>query len=230
VALEKSENDVDPGNIRLIDEYQNSTVRPNQTLPGLSAMYRNEPAWGHIQLSGIVRNVGYEYRPNPAVAFQKGSEWGWGLMAGAAINTIGKDKLLLQVAHGRAIASYVNDGGMDLAPTASFDPVAPMPTARLTAETVPITGLVTYYDHWWTNALSSSIGYSFTRVANTNFQTPDTFHRGDYASANLLAYPADKVMLGVELLWGKRTDRDGSAGTNLRFQFSARYTFGSRIQ
>ena len=53
-----------------------------------------------------------------------------------------------------------------------------------------------YYDHYWSEMWSSSIGYSFTEVANTNFQAPDAFHKGEYASVNLLAYPAKNVMVG----------------------------------
>jgi hypothetical protein len=102
-------------------------------------------------------------------------------------------------------------------------------TPQIAGEAVPLTGVTAYYDHYWNSMFSSSIGYSFTQVANTNFQATNAFHKGQYASVNLLAYPADKVMIGVELLWGKRTNNDGTTGDDVRFQFSAKYNFGTKL-
>ena len=77
--------------------------------------------------------------------------------------------------------------------------------------------------------LSSSIGYSFTQVSNTNFQSPTAFHKGQYASANLLWYPAKRVMLGGELMWGKLNNNDGTSGDDVRFQFSVKYDFDAKV-
>jgi hypothetical protein len=231
LALERPSNDVDPGNIRLIEEFQNSTVRGDQTIPDFTGHYRMDADWGHLQLAGILRRVGYEYQPNPNVSFQKGSKTGWGITASGAFNLFVreeiKDKVLLQVVYGDGIASYMNDGGMDIAPNAAYNPLAPTPT--LSAEAVPLTGVMAYYDHYWNKQLSSSIGYSFTQVSNTNFQATNAYHKGDYASVNLLWTPAKRVMLGGELLWGKRTDNDGQTGDDVRFQFSVKYDFGIKL-
>jgi hypothetical protein len=112
---------------------------------------------------------------------------------------------------------------MDIAPTA--DPTV----ATLSSEAVPLTGVLAYYDHYWNGMFSSSIGYSFTQVSNTNFQSPTTFHKGDYASVNLLATPAAQILLGGELLWGRRTNNDGASGDDVRFQFTVKYRFGARL-
>ena len=227
IALEKPGNDVDPGNIRLVEEFSEATVRGHQTAPDFTVAYRYDDAWGHAQLAGILRKVGYEYQVNPAEPFKKGSNTGWGLDATAAINTIGKDKLLLGAVYGHGIASYMNDGGMDLAPNAFFNPALPVPT--LSAEAVPLQGLMLYYDHYWNSKFSSSIGYSYDEVSNTNFQAPDQFHRGEYASVNLLAYPAEKVMIGIEAIWGKKTDNNRQNGDDFRFQVSVKYDFGTKL-
>jgi hypothetical protein len=227
IAIERPGNDVDPGNIRLIEEFQNSTVRGDQTLPDLTAQYRMDGDWGHFQVAGILRKVGYEYQTAPDVPFKKGSQTGWGVNVSGTFNLFDKDKVLLQVVHGDGIASYMNDGGMDIAPNAAYDPLLPSP--NLSAEAVPLTGVVAYYDHYWSDQWSSSIGYSFTQVDNTNFQATNAYHKGDYASANLLWYPAKKVMLGGELMWGKRTNNDGTTGDDVRFQFSIKYDFGTKL-
>ncbi len=93
----------------------------------------------------------------------------------------------------------------------------------------PLLGVVAYYDHYWDSKFSTSIGYSFTKVDNTFLQEPDAFQKGEYASVNLLYTPAKNVMIGGELLWGQRTDHDGNAGDDLRFQVSVKYDFGTTI-
>jgi hypothetical protein len=90
-------------------------------------------------------------------------------------------------------------------------------------------GVVAYYDHWWSEKWSSSIGYSFTEVDNTNFQEPDTFQKSNYASGNLLYYPVDNLMIGGELLWGQRTNLGDESEDDVRFQFSVKYNFGIKL-
>jgi hypothetical protein len=146
----------------------------------------------------------------------------------SAIKTVGKDQILLQVVHGDGIASYMNDGGTDLAPNAYFNPLSPT-TTTLSAEAVPLTGALAYYDHYWSPKFSSSIGYSLVEVDNTNFQTPDAFHKAQYASVNLLWTPVSSVMMGGEVLWGDRKDNDGLSGNDVRFQFTVKYNFGTKL-
>jgi hypothetical protein len=121
----------------------------------------------------------------------------------------------------------MNDGGMDIAPTSP--PEGPPTAETIASEAVPLTGALAYYDHYWNSSWSSSIGYSLTQVANTSLQNTNAFHKGQYASTNLLWYPADKVMIGVELMWGKKTNNDGTTGDDVRFQFSAKYNFGTKL-
>ena len=65
-------------------------------------------------------------------------------------------------------------------------------------------------------------------VDNTSLQAGDAFKTGQYASANLLASPAPNILFGPELLWGRRSDKDGASGTDLRLQVSLKYTFSSK--
>jgi hypothetical protein len=231
-AIERPSNDIDTGNLRLVQGFENATVNPDQTIPDFTAQFRHDDNWGHVQVAGILRRVGFEIQvPNPDTGqlepFQKGHQTGWGINLATALKTIGKDQALLQVVHGAGIASYMNDGGMDLAPTSMAE--GPPTAQQIASEAVPLTGALAYYDHYWTPAWSTSIGYSFTQVANTNLQDTTAFHKGQYASTNLLWYPADKVMIGVEIMWGKRTNNDGTTGDDVRFQFSAKYNFGTKL-
>jgi DcaP outer membrane protein len=226
IAVERPGNDIDSGNLRLIEGFENLQVQNDETLPDLTAQYRYGGDWGHLQFGGILRKVGFEVRETPDDRWQSGSETGWGINVGSSINTIGNDKILLQFVYGEGIASYMNDGGMDLAPAATFGEDT---VTDVQAEAIPLTGVVAYYDHYWTPKWSSSIGYSYTEVDNTNFQATDTFNKGEYASVNLLHFPGENLMLGGEFLYGRRTNNDGADGDDMRFQFTVKYNFGIKL-
>jgi hypothetical protein len=226
IAIERPSNDIDAGNIRTIEGLEGVDVRNDEELPDLTAQYRYGDDWGHVQVGGILRKVGYELRADPADRWTEGSEMGWGINLGSVINLLEKDAIRLQVVYGEGIASYMNDGGMDLAPAANW---ASGVVTDLEAEAVALTGALAYYDHWWSDRWSSSIGYSITKVDNTNFQDPGAFSKIDYASGNLLYYPADNVMVGGELMWGERENNDGDTEDGFRFQFSVKYNFGIKL-
>jgi len=232
IALEKPGNDIDPGNIRLVEEFADGQIQNDEKAPDFTAHWRTDGNWGHFQIAGMLRRVGYDYRVTSTEPFRNGAKTGWGIDLTSGLKFGEKDKLLLSAVHGQGIASYMNDGGMDLAPTATYGvpvpgPGAPVPT--LDAEAVPLTGLMAYYDHYWSSTWSSSIGYSETRVTNTNFQEPVAFHKGEYASVNLLATPNERVLIGAELMWGKRINNDGSSGDDVRFQLSVKYSFDAKL-
>jgi hypothetical protein len=124
--------------------------------------------------------------------------------------------------YGQGIASYMNDGGVDLAPEGTD-------LTDIHAKAVPLLGVSAYFDHYWDSKFSSSIGYSFTQVDNTGLQEPTAYQKGEYASVNLLYTPVKNFMIGGEFLWGQRIDHDGNAGDDVRFQISVKYDFGTSI-
>jgi len=231
VALEHPSDDIDPGAIRLIDPDLATNIRSNEELPDLTAMVRYGGDWGHVQLGGILRKVGYDTVGTDGNE-PDGSETGWGVsLTGSAKVSLATFRL--GVVHGRGIATYMNDGGMDLAPSAALGPVPPIfppppiSGTLISAEAVPLLGVSGYVDLQWTPELSSALGYSFTEVDNTNFQDPAAFHKGEYASVNLLWTPVARVMTGAELLWGRRIDNDGADGDDIRLQYTFKFSFDS---
>ena len=226
VALEHPSDDIDPGNIRLIDENVAENIQANEELPDLTAAVRYGGDWGHVRLAGILRKVGYDTRGTEGNE-PDGSEIGWGVnLTGSA--KVSLATLRLGVVYGRGIATYMNDGGMDLAPAVSVVSVPGSIVLVPRAEAVKLFGLSAYADLQWSKNWSSAIGYSLTKVDNTNFQDPSAFESGQYASANLLWTPAENVLTGLEFLWGKRTDNDGESGTDLRAQYSFKWSFSSK--
>ncbi len=226
VALEHPSDDIDPGNIRLIDPDIAANIQSNEELPDLTAAIRYGGDWGHVRLAGILRKIGYETRGTEDNE-PSGHNTGWGVNATSAIK-VSLATARLGVVYGRGIATYMNDGGMDLAPAVSTILVPPNIILVPRAEAVKLLGVSAYVDFQWSKQWSSAVGYSFAKVDNTNFQEPTAFHRGDYASANLLYAPADNVLAGIEFLWGKRTDNDGDKGTDARVQTSFKWSFSSK--
>lgn len=230
VAIEQPSNDIDPGNVRLIDSSVASGLQGDEELPDLTAQWRYADDWGHVQVAGILRRVGFETAGTPNNE-PSDSKVGWGINLTSNIKVFEKDVIHLGAVYGEGIASYMNDGGTDLAPEADMLGVPPttpgVPVLGLRGDVVPLLGLMAYYDHYWNNEFSSSIGYSRVQVDNTNFQEPTAFQTAQYASVNLLYTPSDKILIGGEFLWGSREDKDGAEGEDYRMQFTFKYNFSS---
>jgi len=208
VALESPGTAIDAGQTAVIDPTLGVTSW--NKLPDITGQYRMDASWGHFQVAGILRWLGYQ----SASGAISGNETGYGVNVSGALHTVGRDNLLMQLAYGHGIANYFNDGGVDLAPSGTGS-----------ADALPILGVLVYYDRYWNDKWSSSIGYSETLQDNSAGQLADAFHAGRYFSVNLLHYPAKSVMVGAEFLWGEREDNNGNTGNDSRVQFSAKYNF-----
>ena len=207
VALEGPGNGVDNSSAGF------GNVTAHNSLPDLTAQLRMDRDWRHAQVAGILRKVGYE-TTGTANGDPSGSKTGYGLNLTSSYKTFGNDKINAQLAYGKGIAAYSNDCCVDLATDAAGNP-----------ELVPLLDWLLYYDHWWNAKLSSSIGYSENFQNNTSGQAGSAQRIGQYTSVNLLYYPVKNVMTGVELLYGRRENKDSTSGDDTRIQFSAKFNF-----
>ena len=213
ISLEAPGTAIDTGKISEVDPALGAGVSSRTRLPDFIASIRLDRDWGHAQAAGMIRQLGYDTPGNPD-AEPSGSKTGYGINLSGSFNTFGKDRVTGAIVFGRGIASYMNDGGVDLAPDAG-----------LAAEAVETIGWFAYYDHYWSEKWSSSAGISEHTQSNTDGQFPNAFKKGRYGSANLLFYPVKNVMAGAEFIWGRHEHQDGSAGEDHRIQFSAKFTF-----
>jgi hypothetical protein len=186
--------------------------------PDLDANVRWTPDWGHVQLSGVLRYLQFD----PDVGSRQ-SVVGWGLNLTGSVKTFRLDDkktdlVLYQVAGGNGIARYINDtGGLGL------DAFLNTPGSSL--EGLDTVAGVLAYQHWWAPKWASTAGYSIVVIDNASGQAGTTYHSGQYAVLNLRYYPADRVLIGGEVLYGIREDNNGNSGDDLRLQFSVQYRF-----
>jgi hypothetical protein len=223
VAIEVPGTDVDTGRIREFDPALGSGIVNDEKAPDFTAAVKQSGDWGHVRLAGIYRVLGYD-TPGTVDGRPKDHKDGYGGDLTSVINLRKKDAIRVGVVYGQGIASYMNDGGMDLAPQS----LVAGSTSAVSAQAVPLLGVSAYYDLWWNDKFSSAFGYSFTKVDNTNLQTGDAFHMGQYASANVIWYPTKNVFYGVEYMYGRREDNNENSGQDNRVQFSAHYAFSSK--
>lgn len=215
-ALEIPGNSVDFSGV---DPAVAANMRSDEKSPDFTAQWRMNGGWGHVQLAGILRNVGYD---SVGTVDNKPSDHktGWGLDLTTNFKIGEKNKLILGYVGGEGISNYMNDAAMDM----SFEGDATAPTAKVT----PLSAYIAYYDHYWSEQWSSSIGVSQTEIKNTDLQPATTYKRGQYASVNLLHTPHKNIMMGGEVLWGSRKSKDGTQNDDSRIQISMKYSFSSK--
>jgi hypothetical protein len=220
VALERPGFSVDQG--IYADRIELSGVKIRFPLPDLTAEYRYARKFGYVELAGLLRYTEWEDL-NDDVYDLSGNAIGWGLNLTSRLKMTRSVTGKFGVVLGKGIENYMNDGPVDIGIENNFsDPVKPVIGVPL-----PVVGAVAFFDKWWSPKFSSSIGYSLSGITNSNGQDSSAYKRGQYMLGNLLFYPAEQAMIGVEVQYGSRENYlDGWRATMVKVQFSFRYNFG----
>jgi hypothetical protein len=218
IALENPGASADQG--VYADRIELNDVAAKFPVPDLTAQYRSGHDWGYVQLGGIVRRIEWEDQGTDAFDLS-GSATGWGLSLSSNIK-IKKDVIRLQGVYGEGIQNYMNDAPVDIGIQNNFsDPVSPVIGVAL-----PMWSMVAFYDRTWSDKWTSSFGYSYLDIDNSDGQSPDAFHSGSYAAVNLIYYPVPNVLAGVEYTWGQRKNNsDGWTYDDNRVAVSFKYSF-----
>ena len=194
-------------------------------VPDVSGQFRWAGSRGYVQLAGVLRYITWNDLTMDAVDLS-GQQIGWGTSASSNVKLWGKNVLKLQGTYGRGVENYMNDGGPDIGAQANpGDAVRP-----LLGKALPVVAFMAFVDLHWTDRWTSSVGYSFLNVANTDAQTASALHRGQYALANLLFNLTKQSMVGAEVQWGRRDNfSDGWSYDSFKIQASFRYNFSLKI-
>ncbi len=190
-----------------VDDFVTTTFpgQPAQPLPDFVTRLKYKNAVGLLMAALLLRDL--EYRPNGG-PFQDRLGWGVNLIAIAHLTEA--DTLDGQVIFGQGIGSY--RGGSDLTLSS---PTRVVP--------IPLFGTYVGLTHQWTKTLSSTAVYSLGVRAETGTDPPDTFRSSNYVALNLIWEPVERLSMGVEYLYGTRTDKDGAFGDDHRIQASVLY-------
>ena len=218
IAIERPGASADAG--QYSDRIELSGIKPNFPYPDVTAHYKYGDDWGHVQLAGIFRYMGWTDTLQDQFDLT-GHAIGWGFNASSVIKVGKSGNIRLEATYGHGIENYMNDAPVDVGIETSggIQPVAK-------GQALPIFGMVAYYDFNWSDNFSTAIGYSRLDIDNSNGQLPEAFKSGQYASTNVLWYPVKNVMTGLEFQWGRRQNfTDGFAVNDFRLQFSAQYKF-----
>ena len=136
------------------------------------------------------------------------------------------DRIMFQLNGGVGIARYINDlnsaGGQD----------AVLDTTTFVMEALPALGWYVAYEHSWkewkmmeTMNLRSTVLWSIVVVDNTASQPPDAYYKTNRLALNLVYSPSRRVDVGIEYIWGNRTNKDRQSATANQVQAVALFDF-----
>jgi hypothetical protein len=220
IAVERPGASADQGIYQ--DRIELQGVKPKFDLPDLSWQARFGEEWGYFQFAGIVRRIKWVDTNKTATMDLSGSATGWGLNFSSNLNFGKKDVGKFQVVYGEGVENYMNDAPEDVGIENNFS----NPHQPVRGVALPVLGVVAFVDHTWSQHFTSSIGYSMVNITNSDAQKASAFHQGHYALGNLLYNPVKNVMLGGELVYGRRVNfKDGFNVNDYRLQFSFRYNW-----
>ena len=225
VALERPGASADQGDFAGRIELQG--VKGRFPLPDLSAHFRKAGGFGHVQVSGILRQMKWDDLNDDAFDLS-GDATGWGINVSSNLKIAKKHVARLSVVYGEGIQNYMNDAPVDVGIQTNRDGQGNVsnPRTPIVGKALPVLGIVAFLDLNWNAKWTSTVGYSMVDIDNSDGQTDDAYKKGQYALANLLYYPVPSVFLGPEIQWGKRENfRDGFTSDDFRIQFSAKYNF-----
>jgi hypothetical protein len=218
-ALERPGASGDQGIYR--DRIELQGIQPRFNLPDLTWSARLSRNWGYAQLAGAFRKIGWVDTNNDAFNLS-GTAFGWGISASSNLNFSKNDVGKFQFVYGHGIENYMNDAPVDIGIENNFgNSVTPIKGVAL-----PVTGVVAFLDHNWSDRFTSSVGYSMLNIENSDAQLPSDFHQGHYGIANLLYKPIPRVTMGSEFQFGRRVNfSDGFSADDYRLQFSFKYNW-----
>jgi len=224
IALERPGASADGG--VYADRIDLQNISPQFKWPDLTGHARLARDWGYVQAAGIVRKIAW-VDTNGALPNLSGSAIGWGVNLTSNLNFTKKDVGRFEFVYGKGIENYMNDAPVDIGVQNNFsNPAAPIKGVAL-----PVLGVVAFVDHTWSERFSSSIGYSFLNISNSNAMTAASFHQGDYALVNLLFHPVKQVTTGGEFQFGRRVNfADGFSVNDYKLQFSFRYDWSKGFE
>lgn len=193
--------------------HQNDAI--SQRVPDIPMyiQYAWDETNSHVRLSGILRGLSYR----DLVASKNRMELGWGVQLSGVTNITRRWIVYYDAVYGKGIEEYINDLGGN-----GFDLVSSGAPGQMTAPAVwAAMGGVQFNI---TSRLFASATYSQCRMYD-GVLSPGTYSYAQYAVGNLFYNLTKDCQIGVEYLYGRRVDRDNTAGHANRINLAIQYNF-----
>lgn len=205
LAAENPGGIITPNGFELQDDGLRSSV-------DLAANLRANKEWGHLQLSGLYRNIKLDGFPGQQNSFK-----GWGLGLSGKKRIGEEDDLLFEVVMGDGVGRYISD----LRGTTSevgYDSSGQLGTQFAHAAYLG-------YQHHWSESTRSTIYGGYAQVSLRDGQPPDSYRRGTKLALNVMRDLTEQDRVGLEFMIGKRQNFDGQSMSASRLQFMFRHSF-----
>lgn len=177
-----------------------------------AAHYRHQEDWGHVQVSGIRRDLSLR-----SPGFSQETFRGWGLAASGQVLLEDRDHLQFALGGGAGLGRYLND----LAGTRS----------ELGLKANGDTGVqwawggYLAYQHWLTESSRLNFQAGYVGVHLLDGQPSDSLRSSCKASLNWVQDIDSHWRLGLEYGHGWRWSKDGHLDSGGRLTFLTRYRF-----
>ncbi|MDR0438489.1 MAG: hypothetical protein LBH22_09390 [Bacteroidales bacterium] len=206
-------------------EQQYGFYPQNQIIPNIPMHIKYRDKWGHVQLGAVFKMMNYGDSAANETVYVPG---GGGSLSGT-FNVWKGGLLCYQFIAGRGIGNYINDlsaFNYDLIPV-------PDEHGHMTMTTLEMYGGYVGLQHFWTPTLSSNVVYGTTylkpptlpSLPREEFTYGNLYNSAHYFAANLLWNFIPYGRIGVEYLFGKKTNLQGKSGINHRINVGVRYNF-----
>lgn len=185
-----------------------------QDVPDMATHLRYEGDVGHIQISTIMRTIGYRPTGGEVTRRTGGGASGsvvfhpWAIVLDtdpvheANPSGLTRSRILMQGTWGPGVGRYLNDlagQGFD----GQVDPI----TGEF--DLVESKGWNASYEHWFNGQWLSNFTYSEVHPDSVAGQLGTTYDKATYLAASLWWIPIPRMSLGIEFITGRRENLDG---------------------
>ena len=189
--------------------------------PDITARYQRGGDWGHVQVSGVIRELGFTDDTG-----KRWSKWDGAGIVGATLNLpdgkggYTQDNAGFQAWYG-AMGRYIpDDFGANVASVLAVNDGTTAGVGASAIEVQPDTGLTVYAQHWWTPTLRSNLALGLNKQSLASFVPADSQNavKTETVHVNLIEQPVPSLDLGIEFMWGRKTFQSstGLAPANAR--------------
>jgi len=200
----------DPSSTDVFDDTRNPELNRTWIPDGILGLEYDRTGVGHLRLNGILRDIDVDLPSGGS-----DSQVAWGLALSGHLDMLEHDRWVFSSAFGQGLGRYLL--GIQSTSGAIIDPL------KDELELRDNWGIMTAYQHYWTDSLRSSAMVGYARAEPFSWQEGDTFESSTYAAVNLLWQVLPYLTVGVEYAYGQSENKDGSDFDNQRlalgFQF-----------